>query len=294
MQKTLPTPEIQRNVLLSKFSTFGIGGPANYFTVVTSILQMQEAIAIAKARSLPFFVIGKGSNLLFDDRGYQGLVILSKIETFSSEAQEYVVGSGYSFAKLGVKTAKNGYKGLEFASGIPGSVGGAIYMNAGAGGSETKDYLKTVLYLEETGEIVEYPKDEICFSYRYSSFQEKKGAILSATFTLELDEQAKERQYGLLNYRLATQPYKSKSAGCCFKNPTNNSAGALIEKAGLKGYQIGGAKISPMHANFITNSGNAKAKDVLDLIAYIKKSIDDKFGILLETEVRFIPYDFQG
>jgi UDP-N-acetylmuramate dehydrogenase len=288
LNKTL---QFKKNVLLKDYSTFGIGGPALFLAEVFSAQQLKEAIEFANASQLKFIVIGKGSNCLFDDRGFAGLVIINKISYRKQQENRFEVGSGYSFALLGVQTAKAGYAGLEFASGIPATVGGAIYMNAGAGKSETKDCLESVTIMNHQGDIQVVQKKEIEFGYRYSSFQKQDSIILSAVFSLIKDKLAKENQTTLLNYRLKTQPYEHLSIGCCFKNPPSASAGALIDGLNLKGLQVGGAKISEKHANFIINAENAKASDVLSLMGMIEEQIENKCGIKLHREIKVIPYD---
>jgi UDP-N-acetylmuramate dehydrogenase len=283
--------KFQQGKLLSELSTFGIGGPAKHFIEILSIAEMQEIISFCHLEHLPYIVIGKGSNTLFDDRGFNGLVILNKISFCEYNDNQIYVGAGFNFSLLGVQSARRGLSGLEFASGIPGSVGGAVYMNAGAGGSDTAGVLTEVTYITEEGKCEIFPKDSIEFSYRFSSFQKKKGAIVAARFLLTPAEGAREKQLSLIDYRMKTQPYKDKSAGCIFRNPHAGSAGALIEGCGLKGVSIGGATVSPMHANFIVNKGGATAKEVKELSELVKKVVKEKKGIDLEMEVRQVPYE---
>jgi UDP-N-acetylmuramate dehydrogenase len=273
---------LQKNRKLSEFSTFGIGGPIRLFLEVYSPEEMEEAISLGE----PFLVIGKGSNCLFDDQGFDGLVILNKIDYCNWNGDEVSVGSGYSFSLLGVQTARQGFSGLEFASGIPATVGGAIFMNAGANGKETADCLKSVLYFD--GKRREFKKEELRFAYRTSSFQKMKGAILGATFTLQRQSEARTNQLKIIDYRMKTQPLKEKSAGCIFRNPAHTSAGALIERCGLKGLRVGGAKVSDVHANFIVNDANASSKDVLQLIELVQERVFEQTGISLESEIRLI------
>ncbi|MBI2743436.1 MAG: UDP-N-acetylmuramate dehydrogenase [Chlamydiales bacterium] len=277
--------------LLSELSTFGIGGPARFFSEARTIPEMQELLAYCSSHSLPFLIIGKGSNSLFDDRGYNGLVILNKI-AFCEEKPEglFYVGAGYSFSLLGVQTARNKWSGLEFASGIPASVGGAVYMNAGASGRETKESLVEVSYVTETGELQRLQKTDLEFGYRSSIFQKKRGAIVAASFQLTPSQDAREKQLGIVEYRTRTQPYGDPSAGCVFRNPSGGAAGALIEQCGLKGKEIGGARVSTLHANFIINAGGAKAQDVLELAKFVKETVHQKTGLDLEMEIRYIPY----
>jgi len=281
----------ERNKPLSEVSTFGIGGPARFYAEAHSHAQMEEMVRSCLHHSVPFFILGKGSNCLFDDKGFNGLVIRNRIDFLHQEDEKFSVGAGYSFARLGGQTARLGWSGLEFASGIPATVGGAIFMNAGANGQETGDKLLSVDYLTDKGELLSLKKEEMTFGYRSSSFQKRKGVILSALFSLEASPHAKEQQKKILEYRLETQPYGEKSAGCAFRNPLAGSAGKLIDGCGLKGLKIGGAQISSLHANFIVNGGKATAQEVLELMKIIKELVYEKTGVLLEDEVRIIPYE---
>lgn len=276
---------------LKDVCTLGIGGPARYFIEVRKIDEMVEAIHFSREQNLPFFILGKGSNCLFDDRGYHGVVIQNKID-FMKEIEPGVfhAGAGYSFSLLGVQTARKGWSGLEFASGIPCSVGGAVFMNAGANGMETAQTLTSVDFVSDTGVVSCIKKEELIFSYRHSSFQTMKGAILGATFALNKAEGAREKQLTIIAYRTKTQPYGSKSAGCIFRNPTGEHAGALIEKCGLKGQSIGGAQVSELHANFLINKDGATSSEMLGLIEEVRKEVKGKTGIELEPEVRYIKY----
>lgn len=282
---------LQENRLLSEVSTFNIGGSARYFVEAHSVTDLQQALQHCAQHKLDYLIIGKGSNCLFDDKGFDGVIILNKIDFCEQKVPGiYYVGAGYSFSLLGAQTARQGWKGLEFASGIPGSVGGAVYMNAGAGGSDTSESLVAVNYLTAKGEEVVFSRDKLTFSYRTSSFQSMCGAIVAATFRLEGCSSARKKQLELVNYRTKTQPYHQPSAGCVFRNPMGGSAGALIEQAGLKGKSVGGAKVSEQHANFIVNNGGATAEDVLKLMAFVRENVKKKFGINLEAEVRVIPF----
>jgi UDP-N-acetylmuramate dehydrogenase len=280
----------QTKKLLSDVSSFGIGGPARYFTEAHSAAEMQAVLKFAHEKNIRVFILGKGSNSLFHDKGFDGLVVLNKIDYLQMTDSIVRVGSGYSFARLGGITARSGLTGLEFASGIPATVGGAIYMNAGANGKETAESLVAVNYIFEDGESVFLNKNDIFFGYRISSFQQWKGAIVDATFKLKHAHDAKLVQKKILSYRLKTQPYGEKSAGCIFKNPPEIPAGKLIEQCGLKGTKIGGAAISELHGNFIVNQGRAKAQDVLDLIFKVKEKIYRNTGIVLEEEIHIVPY----
>lgn len=282
-------PPFQQQKSLKELCTFGIGGTARFFVEVRTIPEMQMALRTCKDKKIPFFILGKGSNCLFSDQGFDGLVILNKIDFVTKEQPEiFHVGAGYSFSLLGAQTARQGWTGLEFASGIPASVGGAVFMNAGANGTETWATLLSVDFVNPDGILQTFTKEQLEFSYRFSSFHHLPGAIVGAKFKLEPSTSAREKQLQIIHYRKATQPYGHKSAGCIFRNPACGYAGALIQESGLKGVTFGGAQISTLHANFIINSDNATAKDVLTLISHIQDEVYKKTGILLESEVRIV------
>ena len=278
------------NKQLKELSTFGIGGLAKYFIETSSIKEMQSILAYCSSRQLDFIVIGKGSNCLFDDRGFDGLVVLNKISFCEYDGPEVFVGAGFNFSLLGVQSAKRGLSGLEFACGIPATVGGAVYMNAGASGQETSTCLKEVHFLDEHGHLHIFQKNELEFSYRKSFFQKKKGAIVAAKFLLAHFNEARTKQRKIIEYRTKTQPYGEMSIGCIFRNPDGPSAGALIQQCGLKGASIGAAEVSLLHANFIINKNDARAIDVLDLAKKVQDKVFNDTGIELEMEIQCIPY----
>lgn len=281
----------ETNRSLSEFSTFNIGGPIRYFAEVKTVEEMRESLLFSKNQKLPFLILGKGSNCLFDDRGYNGLVILNRIDFCNWNELSAHVGAGYSFSYLGVQSARLGLSGLEFACGIPASVGGAVFMNAGASGRETCDALTSVDFMDHEGNVCRYQRAEIAFSYRHSSFQNVIGAILSATFTFTKEVAARNKQLEIIDYRMKTQPLKEKSIGCIFRNPNHVSAGRLIQECGLKGMQKGGAKVSDIHANFIINESGATSNDVISLLKEVQKVVLEKTGVHLQPEVRMIPYE---
>lgn len=283
---------------LSELCTFRIGGPARYYTEVDSIAKMQEVIRFCHNHDVPYIVLGKGSNSLFDDRGFNGLAIGNKIGFCEKPTpDQFHVGAGFSFSRLGTLTARQGWTGLEFASGIPCSVGGAVFMNAGANGAETADHLVTVDYVTESGELQVIEKKDLHFNYRHSSFQQRRGAIVGALFRLRPDQKARESQLAILNTRMKSQPYQDPSAGCAFRNPdpavSPLSAGALIDRAGLKGFTVGGAGVSTLHANFLINCGGATSQDVIQLMQQVRERVRERFQVELEPEIRRIPYDLE-
>ena len=282
---------IEKNKCLKSLSTFGVGGKARYFIAVHTIKEMQQIAWFVQKEQIPYWVVGKGSNTLFDDRGFNGLIILNKIEFMQLNGGTVNVGAGYPFSLLGKKTAKQGWSGVEFAACIPGSVGGAIYMNAGANDCTTRDALHSVTYVDMMGIIIQKQVEELLFSYRSSCFQKMEGFIVSGQFTLKRDRQTAQRQLEMIIHRTNTQPCGEKSAGCVFRNPGDLSAGFLIEQCNLKGVQIGGAKVSTKHGNFIVNTGKATAKDILNLIMLLQSIIKEKTGQILKTEISLVPYE---
>lgn len=282
---------ILENESLAKYTTFFIGGAAKYFISVCSINELKDAILFAKEKKLSFFILGKGSNILFDDKGYHGLVIQNRIGHCKIEGAFIDVGAGFSFSHLGLKTAKKNLSGLEFACGIPASVGGAVFMNAGANTQATWDLLHSVTYLDEHSDLQTQNKEAFSFGYRYSCFQNTNHVIVSATFLLKEVSQAKEFQKELISYRTNTQPYGEKSAGCIFRNPEGAYAGALIDQCNLKGICIGRARVSETHANFIVTEKGATSRDIHLLIELVKKIVLEKTGFDLKPEVRVVPYE---
>ncbi len=289
MQSFLET--LQQGKKLCDFSTFGIGGAARYFMTVRTPQDLQDALIGCKEQNLAYLIIGKGSNSLFDSRGFDGLVILNKIDFMCQiEPGTFHVGAGYSFSLLGAQTARQGWSGLEFASGIPGSVGGAVFMNAGANGKETSEVLTSIDFVSEDGILTTLKKEDLHFAYRTSSFQSLLGGISGATFKLTPCPTARQKQLEIIGYRTKTQPYNDMSAGCIFRNPQCGHAGALIDQCGLKGAHVGDAQVSDVHANFIINKATATSDDVLSLITMIQQKVHEMTGQDLESEVRYIPF----
>lgn len=281
------------NEPLSNHTTMKIGGPADVLVEPKSLEKLQETMETINRYQVKWTAIGRGSNLLVSDLGIEGVVIKlgNGMDHMEIEGNEVHVGGGYSLIKLVTIISKKGLTGLEFAGGIPGSVGGAVYMNAGAHGSDMSKVLKKAHILFEDGKMEWLTADELKFSYRTSILQkERPGICLEAILNVEQGnrEEVVAQLQKNKDYRRDTQPFSYPCAGSIFRNPLPDYAGQLIEKAGLKGYKIGGAKVSDMHANFIVNDDGAKAQDVLDLIAYIKKTILEKYDVQLETEVEII------
>ena len=280
----------KRNVPLSTVSTFGIGGPAHWFFRAERTEDLQDALRFVSQEKCPFIVVGRGSNCLFSDEGFAGVVIHNRVADFQDLGEGLLeVGGGYGFPQLGIKTAREGWSGLEFAAGIPGTVGGAAFMNAGSHKQQVSDTVTWVEYVDEEGDLVRLKKEDLSFGYRYSSLQNRRGVVAGIGFQLKKDEDSHRRQQEMVEYRKRTQPIQDRSAGCVFRNPPGNSAGSLIEQAGLKGKTFGGAEVSKVHANFIVNRDRATARDVIGLMNHIREVVAEKNGIWLESEIRIIP-----
>jgi UDP-N-acetylmuramate dehydrogenase len=285
--------KVKRNELLSLHTTMKIGGPADIFVEPSSLANIQKVMTFLKERKIPWRAIGRGSNLLVSDKGIEGVVIKlgSGLDHLIINDSTITVGGGHSLVSLSTLISKKGLSGLEFASGIPGSVGGAVYMNAGAHGSDISKILTKAHILFDDGSMDWISIDEMEFTYRTSVLQKNRpGIVLEAEFQLTKGDKTAivSKMQKNKDYRKETQPWNFPCAGSIFRNPLPNYAGKLIEDAGLKGFQMGGAKISEMHGNFIVNAGNATAKDVLDLIQHIKDTILNLYGIKMETEVEII------
>lgn len=285
--------KVKENESLAQYTTMKIGGPADLFIEPTSVENLQKAINVLRKYKLNWQAIGRGSNLLISDKGIEGAVVRlgTGLDQLQIKETEITVGGGHSLISLATIISKKGISGLEFASGIPGSVGGAVYMNAGAHGSDISKVLKMAHILFEDGTFEWLSNEEMEFSYRTSILQKKRrGVLVEATFKLSYGNRSEivaEMQKNK-DYRKETQPWNFPCAGSIFRNPLPNYAGKLIEAAGLKGFSIGGAKISEMHGNFIVNVGNAKAEDVHNLIQHVKETIYRLYEVKMETEVEII------
>ena len=282
----------KKNVFLKDYTTIQIGGPAKYFYEIFTLEDLQKVFLFIEKEKMKYFLLGKGSNCLFDDRGFNGLVLLNKIDFCSFSKNICYVGGGYSLSLLEKELEKRKFSGLEFAKGIPATVGGAVYMNAGGFNQNISDHLKEVIFITEQGKKEIIKKEKIVFGYRFSSLQKKKGAIAACTFSFPRKlKEGKERTNLFWEKRKISQPLSKKSAGCIFKNTKKKSAGKIIEQCGLKDKRKGGAVISSLHANFILNEKKATAQNILSLISLIQKKVFEKTGIHLEKEICYIPFD---
>ncbi|WP_078554842.1 UDP-N-acetylmuramate dehydrogenase [Bacillus alkalicellulosilyticus] len=283
---------VLENEPLANHTTWKIGGPADVMVEPDSIVDLQAIMTFLQEEKIPWRAIGRGSNLLVSDKGIRGVVIKlgENLSELTVDGEEITVGGGYSLIKLATVISKQGLSGLEFAGGIPGSVGGAVFMNAGAHGSDISKILKRAHILYEDGTMRWIENEDMAFSYRTSRLQKEKGICIEAVFQLKAGdrEKIKEELQHNKDYRRKSQPWNFPCAGSVFRNPLPNYAGQLIEKANLKGHQIGGAQVSDMHGNFIVNVKDATAEDVLQLIQHIKDTVKNKFDVKMETEVEII------
>lgn len=282
----------QRNVLMKGYTSFKIGGPADIFISPKNEQELAKVVVFCKENEIPCFVLGKGSNILVSDEGIRGAVIFTGLMNEVEFIDDCIVkcGSGLSLMKLCTIALEHSLSGLEFAFGIPGSVGGAAFMNAGAYGGEVKDVLLSCTHVDRDGNVGELCGDDMKLSYRNSAYQKNDYIVTSATFRLTKGESAeiKAKMQDFLGRRKDKQPLEYPSAGSTFKRPEGHFAGALIEKCNLKGFSIGGAQVSEKHAGFVINKGNATAKDVLNLVEMVSCTVEEETGVKLNPEIRFI------
>lgn len=294
IKEIIPEDRIHLNEPMSKHTSFKIGGNVDIFINIVSIDELQKILKIIKGDNSRIIIIGNGSNLLVCDEGIHGIVLKIEIKKFiiQKDNQKNIVtlGAGCKLGEIAFKLADKGISGFEFASGIPGTIGGAIRMNAGAYGSEIKDIVNNITYLDRSGEIYKINKQEAQFEYRKSIFSKKDYIIVEAEFELNdgKKEEIKEKMKEYQKSRIERQPIEYPSAGSVFKRGEGFITAKLIDECGLKGYKIGDAQISEKHAGFIINKGNATAKDVEKLIKYIKEKVFEKFGVEIETEIEVI------
>ena len=289
--------EVKYNEPLSLHTTFRVGGNCRAFIELASDIAVIELIRAANDMGVRYFVLGNGTNVLFDDRGYNGVIfhignLMSKIELHEENNVRASAGAGLN--RLCTFALDNSLAGLEFAYGIPGSVGGAVFMNAGAYGGEIKDVIKSVEVVDcKDGKPYIFKVGELDMSYRQTSFMKNGMIVLGGVFELKKGSRAeiKARMDELMSRRKDKQPLEYPSAGSTFKRPEGKFAGKLIQDSGLRGYTVGGAQVSEKHCGFIINRGGATSKDILSLISHIQDTVLEKMGSYLECEVRYIPYE---
>lgn len=283
LANVIPKEKIKQNEPMSKHTAFKIGGPADIFIDIDNIEELKRVLEIIKNNNIPFKMIGNGSNILVRDEGFRGIILKNMLNNLKLEEQEdkiiITASSGVKLGILGQKCLKKEIEGFEFASGIPGTIGGAIKMNAGAHGKEMKDIIYNVTYIDLTGNIKTISNKECKFEYRKSIFSKKNFPIIETKLKLKKGniDKIKENMQTYANYRKEKQPIEFPSAGSTFKRGTDFITAKLIDEAGLKGYSIGGAQISTKHSGFIINKNNATAQDVIDLAKHVQTTIKQKF-----------------
>lgn len=294
LEKLLPQDQIRKEEPMSRHTTFRVGGAAEYF-VTPSIEQVPDVVALCRRFEQPLTVIGNGSNLLVSDAGLRGVVLefgkaASGIRLLDGE--DLAVKAGTLLSETAAFAAKNGLSGMEFAAGIPGSVGGAVVMNAGAYGGEMKDILSGVRVLTKKGEIKVRPADELDLSYRHSRMMDEEELVLEARLNLTQGSEVviRAKMEELRKKRIEKQPLEYPSAGSTFKRPEGYFAGKLIEDAGLRGFRIGDAQVSEKHCGFVINRGAASAAQIMELMQHVQERVKEFSGVDLEPEVRLLGF----
>lgn len=285
-------PKIRRNESLSKHCWYALGGPADFFIEVENTDEIPPLIRSAKKNNLPYFILGGGSNTVFHDEGFRGLVIKVIANHFEFEGEKIIAEPGALTTQIAKESIERGLTGIESLYGLPGTIGGAVFGNAEAHKTSIGDFVESVtLYNPEKDEIHMEGKEYFEFSYRHSHLHETKEVILKITLKLQkADEDGRAKACLALNFRKEKQP-SGRNNGSFFKNPPNDSAGRLIDAAGLKGTKIGGAYISEKHANFFMNDGSATTQNLIDLKNLAQRTVKEKFCILLTPEVRLVMPD---
>lgn len=292
LQKLMGKEKVLVQEPLSGHTTFRIGGPADYFVMPSDEKELAAVIELCRQEEIPWFVLGNGSNLLVGDRGYRGVVIqlYKNFDQVVIEGTTVKARAGAMLIRVAREAGKAGLTGLEFASGIPGTIGGAMVMNAGAYGGEMKDVVSEVTVLTPEGEVKTLTGEEMDFRYRTSVVESKKYIVLEAVMELKKGDpvQIQEQMQEFLARRKEKQPVEYPSAGSTFKRPQGYFAGKLIMDAGLRGYRVGGAQISEKHCGFVINTGGATAAEVQQLIRDVSEKVKEQFGVELEPEIKRI------
>ena len=277
---------------MKRHTTFRIGGPAEVFVMPGNLEEVQRILEICRTEDLPYFILGNGSNLLVSDRGYRGVVIQldRNFGEVKVEGTEIHASAGALLSTIAVAARRASLTGFEFAGGIPGTLGGAVVMNAGAYGGEMKDVLRKVMVMDQSGKVFEIPAEELQMGYRTSIIKTAGYIVLGAVLSLKEGnlEEIKMLTRKLSEQRTSKQPLEYPSAGSTFKRPEGYFAGKLIMDSGLRGYRVGGAQVSEKHCGFVINTGDAAAEDVRSLMKHVTEIVYAKFGVTLEPEVKFL------
>lgn len=289
IKQYIPENHIRINEPMCKHTTFRVGGPATLYIDICTEQELKEVLGLLKNEGEDYYIVGNGSNLLVSDKGYEG-IILHLAKDFGSvniKENRLICGAGTTLAAIARTAYEQGLTGFEFAAGIPGTLGGSIVMNAGAYDGEMKQVVESVRLITPTGEIVEKSNEEMKFSYRHSILKDENFIVLSATIKLEYGEKTKirEKMDELADKRRSKQPLEYPSAGSTFKRPEGYFAAKLIQDAGLRGFQVGGAQVSEKHCGFVVNKENATASDIYELMGKVQLKVEKDFGVSLEPEV---------
>lgn len=290
--RIVPNESIVLNELMSRHTTFRVGGEAACLIKVSDREELSKLIKFLRQTEHDFFLIGNGSNLLVSDNGYEGVIVKlsGEFEEIKSDGLKIVAGAGASLARVAKTAMSEGLSGMEFAAGIPGTLGGAIVMNAGAYEGEMKQIVKEVTVMDQEGNILVLDNDTMEFGYRSSVIRNRPFIVLSAVLALEEGsrEEIEQKMQKLSEKRRQKQPLEYASAGSTFKRPEGNFAGKLIMEAGLGGFTIGGASVSQKHCGFVVNTGTATALDIYEVIKEVQEKVKEQFGVMLEPEVIFL------
>lgn len=282
--------QVLRDEPMQKHTTFRVGGPADYFVMPETIEQVQKAVTLCKEEEIPYYIVGNGSNLLVSDKGYRGVIIQigKRFGQIEVKENQITAQAGALLSAVANRALEAGLAGFEFAAGIPGSLGGACVMNAGAYGGEMKDVLLSVTVLTPEGEVLTIPREELELGYRTSIIEKKHYLVLEAVIELQKGdpEEIKAVMDDLRQRRIDKQPLEYPSAGSTFKRPEGYFAGKLIQDAGLKGFQVGGAQVSEKHAGFVINKNHATASDIYELMRQVSEKVEEESGVRLEPEVK--------
>lgn len=288
----VPCEDILRNEPMCRHTTFRVGGEAQCFIRISSREQLMKVIPYLQQVEMPFFILGNGSNLLVGDKGYEGVILQvgDKMNAVSVQGNLIIAQAGALLSQVARSAMEHSLTGLEFASGIPGTIGGGVVMNAGAYGGEMKQVVKQVTVLDKHGEILELSREDMEFGYRTSVIKNRPFIVLEVCLELGQGESGEiaQKMKELAGKRKEKQPLEYASAGSTFKRPEGYFAGKLIMDAGLRGYSIGGARVSEKHCGFVINTGKATAADVAEVIQEVQERVKDKFDVLLEPEVIFL------
>lgn len=295
LQKLVGTEQVWAQEPMKKHTTFRVGGCARYLVEPGDVQQLSAVVNACREQKVPYYVVGNGSNLLVSDAGYNGVIIhlFKNMSEIRTEGNHMILQAGALLARAARTACREGLSGLEFASGIPGTVGGALVMNAGAYGGEMKDVVSRVTVMTSEGEPREYTKEQMAFGYRRSRLTEEAGIVLETEFTLHpgRTEEIQARMEELKEKRVLKQPLEYASAGSTFKRPEGHFAGKLIEDAGLRGFRIGDAQVSEKHCGFVINRGNASASEIAEVIRQVQDRVYAHSGVRLQTEVKFLGWE---